>query len=163
MASGLTQILIHNNYTNFYSVYGTLSVIIGVILYSDWVLKWLTEGSFLMFLKRFIPFAITIGIMYLLEQLSPVTRETFTEKSINGFVWSIVLFSGLLGIFSIISFFGIFVIAFKIDCTILSILIAFINGILWRIVEYNKGSAAAITLIITAILGVMELFLKIKK
>lgn len=43
---------------------------------------------------------------------------------------------------------------------LLHILIKILDGICWRIIEYNKGSLAAICLIITVILGLIEWFLK---
>ena len=47
--------------------------------------------------------------------------------------------------------------------TVLELMLKFVRAIAWRIIEYNKGAYAALTLITTIILGIVDLYLKTTK
>ncbi len=54
----------------------------------------------------------------------------------------------------------IVIVVITLACLLVSLELAFkfIRGLLWRIVEYQKGPVAALTLIATAILGIVKVF-----
>ena len=57
---------------------------------------------------------------------------------------------------------GAIIILYHLLLSIVVIMIKITRWLVWRIAQYNKGALAAMTLIITLIIGVVELVIRTK-
>jgi hypothetical protein len=131
-------------------------------LYGMRIVKWMTKDNFINFSGRYlIMIAPAFCVIYFHSDLDQMFEYIFfnnASKISNSFisVICIIILVGTIGFWEVIFVYGCIVILFQLVIWILEIFIRASRFILWRIVEYNKGAVAAISLIITVILGVLD-------
>ena len=105
-------------------------------------------------------FLITALFFFLYSLIIYFLDKFLLKENLNEYLFGLWYISPLL-----IDLLGILIlflsmIILTLFIFLLHIIIKFIEQVCWRIVEYNKGAFSAINLIITVVLGIIELFLK---
>jgi hypothetical protein len=135
--------------------------------------SWIFEyKNMLKFLLKYVGYTLaTLGLIYLMMFLSLLTGSIVDgvwlfdvkpgSKGFSVFSVMMVFTAAPLGLM----FYGNwaiynFIIAFAFLQLLLNFILWLTKGFFWRVTEYNKGVYAAIILIITVILGVVEISLK---
>lgn len=136
------------------------------------VVKWLyAEGNSSIFTKRLFYFwgvPVFFNMVPILG-LIPIVPAIILEKILPSILFWIFLFIYALalvivsGCWSVIGFAAYFTFLAQITCFCLEVLVRLLRAIAWRIVEYNKGAFAAVILLFTVLLGVVETYLKFFK
>jgi hypothetical protein len=93
----------------------------------------------------------------LTKRISLIPYSSFDYR-----LFRIALFSGMFYLFSLLAIVPVctLISGITIVLFILEILLKVSRAVCWRIVEYNKGVVAAITLILTVALGALDIYLK---
>jgi hypothetical protein len=122
--------------------------------------KWLCKSSsYEEFFGGFLKLCAEIfGGFFLLSYLRPMIR--FVPDHLINLALLLILPPAVL--FLDVWLLGFLLIFTTIIFNILEIVLKLLRGAAWRIVEYNKGAYAAIILLITIVLGFLELYLKPK-
>jgi hypothetical protein len=123
------------------------------------------EGNFKKFLFRFFIYLsyglLIAGVFYVLITFG----EYLHAYLINGVLvligFSLIGGYGYLVLWYVFVFLGLMTILYWLALVMLTIIIKFAYHITLRIARYNKGAIAGVTLLITMILGVLELYLKL--
>jgi len=137
------------------------------------IVRWIYgNGHFGIFIWRYFQFLLIGGMLKLLIAAISVCNNKFILPHIdpsNSF-YSLMMFPLgliLLALASIslcvwiILVLGLFAIVAQLLLLALSAFVALFRAIAWRVVEYNKGPWAALTLLVTAILGCFDLYLHV--
>ncbi len=137
-----------------------LCTYLGFRLYGLRLLTWQIQGTFTKFAIKYL----LIGIPFIMPS---IFQRVIIFNSNSPDIWIIfTIFSGILiitgvaGVWWTLSFYGFIVIVFRIIIFLLEIFLKISRMILWRIIEYNKGAVAAITLIVTVLIGLLNLIYK---
>jgi hypothetical protein len=149
-----------------YSVFLAL-VESGFKVYGFDLIAWLSKGSFRSFLGRYfltlIAGLVIPGLVYLImELLSPFVNKYLLLDGLLFLIFlccAVILFC-IIPTLVVIGIFGVVVISIRIVTLLTLLIIYLLKGICWRIVEYNNGAVAALTLIITFVLGILEAYIK---
>lgn len=119
-------------------------------MYGFRILSWMfRKGRWGVFFARFLLFVVITNIPLML--LLIYDRYNFYPILI-----ALLLFSGVLLVWFSISWLGTFLALYFLALTLLKFLLNILRWLLWRISEYNKGAVAAITLLITVVLGIVK-------
>ena len=78
------------------------------------------------------------------------------------FYW-IFLFWLIAIVFMYTSIICLTVITISVGIVLMELFLKFVRGAAWRIAEYNKGAFAAILLLLTVFLGVIDVYLRLQK
>ncbi|SRR6266705_5306995 len=137
------------------------------------ITRWLLgDGRLISFLKRFV--VLTIGELAALVslRLAALPMEYLSDHSKEHFLLGTLFVLDILVLLALVLFDLVYstiwlacfltIVASSILLSF-EILLKFVRGIAWRIVEYNKGAFAAIILIVTAALGLIDFYLKFYK
>jgi hypothetical protein len=135
----------------------------------QWVEK---SGTFLQQIVRLLLLILLVGahilLPYLLFILSDVSLMKFSKELrilflfilVPLFIFFMRYYIGPFNNILVIGLPAILVVLFTVILIPIELLIRLLRGIVWRIVEYNKGAFAAIVLLITIALGAIEFYLK---
>ncbi|MCW3106136.1 MAG: hypothetical protein JWQ09_642 [Segetibacter sp.] len=138
----------------------------------------LANGIFLKFFRRFLLIilifwvAVTIFFVFIAVILSTVPnleqnltyifdKDIFSLTSFAIIIPVCVLF-GLSNFISGFIYVGIIIIIYQLFLIIALFLVKVAKSIVWRVASFNKGAVAAITLIITVAIGIIELVMRAK-
>jgi hypothetical protein len=126
------------------------------------IISWLFVGArHLSFVKRFIlltviSFAIALLIAFIANYIGCLCE--------NSLLWPLsAIVISIATYVTVIYYLGLILILTVIISIVLEIILKIFRGVAWRIIEYNRGSFAAIVLLITVSLGVIDLYLKTRK
>lgn len=167
-----TQIEVKLKFTDFLLQYKTvfLTVLISLILgqflafklFGFKILEWMLAQGFADLSKKLV----LILLSWICITWATFSITDLTDKISSNYWLADVLLLVLLCFVAVgytISFYGLLVMFYKLLIEILLMVLKFLRWLCWRIVDYNKGAIAAITLIITVVLGVIEVIFKTKK
>lgn len=125
------------------------------------------QDFFIRYLKsmmRGAAFIIIYSMWYILTPLFPEHWQIVIVILPGvGFIILLFIKFGEVLLWYAFQFIGLIICATWLALFVLSTIVALVRGIVWRIATYNKGAMAAITLLITLILGIVELYLRQKK
>ena len=123
------------------------------------------QYSLILFFKRcirvlLIYFVVIAFVLLLYQLVISLFDKYYLQQNLPVFIFSLIsvipISLDFLGI--LISL--VIVLILSITVAIFHFLLWILEEICWRIIEYNKGAFAAINVIITIILGVVEVYLK---
>lgn len=106
-----------------------------------------------------VAIAFTLAILYF------TLRRILLLSMLNLDVtfWVSFMLDFYINVFLVFSLTSLFILFLSLFFFIMELLLKVVRAIFWRIVEYNKGAFAAITLLITVVLGLAEFYLKYGK
>lgn len=139
---------------------------LGFKYYGLKILNWMTKGKkWLVFISRYLAFVFgfVLAIMpFQLIILIPIFNEQEPNMVFYIIYSSVMILSGAMMVWWVITVAGYFFIAYRLVLFVLEYCFKATTWLLWRIIEYNKGVIAAVTLIITVLLGIVSLVTKIQ-
>lgn len=108
-------------------------------------------------LRHLLVVATSVGLWLIISSTKTniFGKGGFLIEILNGIVF--LTFCFITWGFAASSF---LIIIFVLILLAAEVMLKFFRGLVWRIVEYNKGAFAAIVLIVTIVLGVTEFYLK---
>lgn len=118
---------------------------------------------YVMFIVRtaliMLPLALLLlGLRYLFGRMA-LYEDTEILYFVIMLVFSLPVVA-LQGLLWIVGLAGLFVILAQVLLLCSSLILAILRGIVWRIVEYNKGVWAAVTLLLTVSLAVIDIYIR---
>lgn len=136
-------------------------------LYGDgrfrpFILKYLgfVFGGFLIICSIFsIQIAVVLPLVFLMNKLDP--SGLWLRIVVFFYLLVVVPVAGVLGAWWIVIVSGYFVILMQIILIVLACVVAVLRAIAWRVVEYNKGPVAALSLLLTTACGFIAAYLHI--
>jgi len=149
----------------FATIFGSMVLLalapIALASYLNQAMDWLfLHNHFLSFLIRFIPLAALnyLACFGLFIFHGAVIVENGTSHA--PIISLALLFTGV-SIFWTLLALGITVVLLEVILTLCTMLVGAIRFLAWRVVEYNKGAWAAISLLLTTIIGLVDIFLRL--
>jgi hypothetical protein len=145
------------------------------------LVKWLlSKGRFHLLLIKFLIlnfsvylwFILVLALIYLILRffnpgihINDVIQQIGVQDSLAQILYFVfgTITMPFLSLTLILYVIGLMVVFLTIAKWINEMFLKFIRALVWRIVEYNKGAFAALALIITVALGILDLYIKSQK
>jgi hypothetical protein len=133
-------------------------------LYGLKLLNWLIKDKkgYLFVLKFLTIFAVQLFVVLFLVMMyvfSDGKEEIYDQVFI--LLFAVTFLTGILSTSFVINYVGFVILAYQIILFFLFCVFSLTKWLLWRIVEYNNGAVAGISLILTVALGIISILIKI--
>ena len=135
---------------------------IGFKIYGFRLLNWLLRRKFWFFVLRWYLLSLVMNILIILISGIVIGEDFGIHKTVQYSVLWLIILSGFGVISYVLLLYGMVVILYQIILFIIIILVKFSKWFAWRVAEYNKGAIAAISLVLTIALGIIDIIIKSK-
>lgn len=149
----------------FATILGSIALLIvaplALVRYLNQVMDWLfSRDRFVSFLVRFI--ALAIAGYVVCSGLVTFYGATIVESEtpLGPIMGLLLLFVGTT-LFLTLAALGTTIILLQIILTVTTIFVGGVRFLAWRIVEYNKGAWAAISLLLTILVGIVDIWTRL--
>ena len=108
-----------------------------------------------------IQVAVVLPLLFFMDKLD--ASSLWFRIVVFFYLLVLVPLASVLGVWWIVTVSGYFVILMQIILIVLACVVAVLRAIAWRVVEYNKGPVAALSLLLTTACGFIAVYLHISR